>query len=104
MMHEGVTADEDDDVLARRLARFIFHKVGDDRMHRSIAFKVGTALVESRCSRVELDELLEAVEAKRLSGELDCSGAYFVTSIKRIFQREEIPWRKRKRLDPTAPQ
>lgn len=75
-----------------QIARHIMHKVGDAKMHPSISMKVARALIDNRVSRSEIDELLDIVERKRETGELRKPGAYFVTSVKRIFQREEVPW------------
>ena len=80
--------------ITRQLASLVSNKVNDAKMHPSIAWRVARLLVDQRLSRSEIDELLDTVETKRLSGELVSPGAYFVASIKRIYAREEIPWRE----------
>ncbi len=78
--------------VIRRIARHVLEKVGDAKMHHVVAMRVARALVDHKISRAEVDELLDIVEAKRKRGELRSPGAYFVTSIKRIFERAEVIW------------
>ena len=96
------TADRtEDDPLGltwvRKMAGAIRMDVGDPLMHPSIPAKVARALWEKRLTVDEVAELCDIVRTKRQAGELDSPGAYFVASIKRMFQRHEITWRKVKR-------
>jgi hypothetical protein len=81
----------------RKMAGAIRMDVGDPLMHPSIPMKVARALWEKRLTIDEVAELCDIVRTKRQAGELDSPGAYFVASIKRMFQRHEIPWRQPRR-------
>jgi hypothetical protein len=61
-------------------------------MHPTIPTKVARALVKRRDLLEEISELLDTVRAKREKGQIHKPGAYFLSSVRRIFQREEIPW------------
>lgn len=74
----------------RTVAQEIVEVVRDPRMHASIPLKVARAVVERRVSPMEVGEVLEAIEANRST--IRCTGAYFVACVKRIFQRNEVPW------------
>ena len=76
-----------------KIARKIMVVVGDPTVHRSTPVKLARAVVERRVSPEEVGYMLDTITAKRMSGELDSPGAYFITSVKRLFQRHEIPWR-----------
>jgi len=76
----------------RKCARAIMRSVGDPEMHPSIPTKVARAVVERKLSPESIAELCDIIEAKRKAGQLEKPGAYFVASIKRLFQRNDIPW------------
>lgn len=76
----------------RTIARQIADAVRDPKMHPTIAMKVARAVATRRISPDELIQILDYVVAKRVAGELRSPGAYFVTSIKRVFQANEVPW------------
>lgn len=76
----------------RNLATQIQNAVGDPRMHTSIPTRVARAIVDRQISASELAEILDIVADQRRKGRLRSPGAYFVTSIKRVFQRNEVPW------------
>jgi hypothetical protein len=78
----------------RKMVGAIRLDVGDPLMHPSIPTKVARALWERRLSLEEVAELLDIVRTKRLAGELGSPGAYFTASVKRMFQRNDIPWRQ----------
>ena len=96
VMHQRVEqlVSSSPEKIVRELAAMVSNRVNDAKMHPSIAWRVARLLVEQKLSRSEIDELLDTVETKRLSGELVSPGAYFVVSIKRIYAREEIAWRE----------
>lgn len=77
---------------ARTIARQIIEIVRDPKMHHSIPLRVGRAIADRQLNPSELKEILDIVLTQRLAGRLRSPGAYFVTSIKRVFQRNEIPW------------
>jgi hypothetical protein len=81
----------------RNVARKIMCVVGDARMHPSIAYRAARAAVEHRLSPEELIELCDIIEVKRSRNELNSPGAYFTASLKRLFQRHEIPWQQPRR-------
>ncbi|MCH8923073.1 MAG: hypothetical protein IIA67_08005 [Planctomycetes bacterium] len=87
---EDLVGHED---VTRKLAAWVYFKVGDVNMNRVISDRVARLLQDHLLQRSEIDELLDTVETKRKSGELRKPGAYFVVSLKRIYQREEISWR-----------
>jgi hypothetical protein len=96
------TADRNDDdplgsEYVRKIVGAIRADVGDPLMHPSIPTNVARALWERRLSIDEVAELCDIVRTKRLAKELESPGAYFVASIKRMFQRNDIPWRQPKR-------
>lgn len=74
------------------MARAISNAVHDPKMHPSIAIKVARAVVERKVSPNEIAELCDIIKAKRMAGQLRSPGAYFVTSVRRIFQAAEILW------------
>jgi hypothetical protein len=76
-----------------QMARKIMTVVADPTVHRSIPVKLARAVVERKISPDEVAYMLDTIAAKRMSGELDRPGAYFIVSVKRLFQRHEIPWR-----------
>lgn len=76
----------------RLVARQIQDAVGDPRMHPTIPMKVARAAIERKISITELCELVDYIAAKRQAGELRSPGAYFVTSIRRVFQANEVTW------------
>jgi hypothetical protein len=76
----------------RTMARAIMQAVGDPNMHPTIPTKVARAVVERRVLPDEIANLCDTIDAKRKSGQLRKPGAYFLSSVRRIFQREEIPW------------
>jgi hypothetical protein len=97
----GLTRHTERDPLGtdavRDLARAIHRAVNDPKMHPKIAMRVARVTWEGLLSRADLKELLDIVETKRRAKQLDSPGAYFVASIKRLFQRNDIPWREPKR-------
>lgn len=76
----------------RSVARSILDAVRDPKMHPSIAMRVARAITDGRLPKSELAEILDIIVALRTSGRVRSPGAYFMTSIKRLFQRNEIPW------------
>jgi hypothetical protein len=90
---ESTEADPLGTDAVNTIARKIMVVVGDPTLHRSIPVKVARALVERRVSPNEIAELCDIITAKRASRELERPGAYFITCVKRLFQRHEIPWR-----------
>lgn len=77
----------------RSLARQICDAVRDPAMHPSIPMKAARAVVDGKVDPAELVELLDIIanmHARRAFKK--SAGAYFVTSLKRIFQRCEVPW------------
>ena len=96
---EKTEADPFGTDAVRTMARAIMRSVGDHDMHPSIPTKVARAIVERKLSPNEVAELCDIIEAKRKAGQLERPGAYFVTSIKRLFQRNDIPWYQPNRSD-----
>jgi hypothetical protein len=76
----------------RNVARAIMRAVGDPKMHHSIPTKVARAVVDRKIGPGELAEVCDIIEAKRKAGQLEKPGAYFLVSMKRLFQRNEVPW------------
>jgi hypothetical protein len=76
----------------RNCARAMMRAVADQKMHPSIPTRVARAVVERKVSPHEIAELCDLIEAKRKAGQLRQPGAYFLVSVRRIFQREEITW------------
>jgi len=76
----------------REIARSIMRAIGDPNMHPMIATRVARAVIERKVSPDEIATLCDTVECKRKAGQLRVPGAYFLQSVRRIFQREEIPW------------
>ncbi len=75
----------------RTLAREIADAVRDPKMHPSIAMKAARAIVDRRISPGELTEVLDHICSHRRT--INSTGAYFCSCLKRIFQRNEVPWR-----------
>lgn len=75
------------------MARKIMNIVADPTVHRSIPIRLARAVVERKIPPDDVAYLCDAILAKRTSGELGSPGAYFIVSVKRLFQRYEIPWR-----------
>lgn len=77
----------------RQLARQICDVVKDPAMHPSVPMRAARAVVDGKVDPAELVELLDIMSAMHARRAFKKSpGAYFVTSIKRIFQRNEVPW------------
>ena len=74
----------------KRLARQIMVAVSDPKMHHSIPMKAARAVVDGKVDPAELKELLDIIVAKGRT--INTPGAYFCSSLKRIFQRCEVPW------------
>jgi hypothetical protein len=74
----------------RAVARQIMDTVRDPKMHPSIAMRVARAISEKKLNPSELVEILDCMTAQ--GSRINSRGAYFVTSIKRAFQRNEITW------------
>jgi hypothetical protein len=77
----------------RAVARQIQETVRDPKMAPSIAMKVARAVTERKLNPSELTEILDAIAAIHARrGFTKGPGAYFVSCIRRAFQRNEIPW------------
>lgn len=74
------------------LAREVLRAVGDPKMHPGIAMRAARAVVDGKMETQELTEMLDIIASQRKAGRLRSPGAYFVTSLKRAFQRNEIAW------------
>jgi hypothetical protein len=77
------------------MARKIMAAVGDPTLHFSIPVRVARAIEQGLLSPQEVGEVCDIIIAKNRNKELERPGAYFITSMKRLFQRHEIPWRNR---------
>lgn len=95
-LRDQLFQSEDDELGLRRcrqLARQICDVVRDPAMHPSVPTRAARAVVDGRVDPAELVELLDVIGAMHARRAFKKSpGAYFVTSIKRIFQRNEVPW------------
>lgn len=99
-LRRGTYRTEEDPLgtdAVRKVARKILCVVGDARMHPSIAYRAARAFVERRLQPEEIIELCDIIEIKRSRNELNSPGAYFTASLKRLFQRHEIPWQQPRR-------
>ncbi len=76
----------------RECARAIMRAVDDTKMHPSIPTKVARAVVERQISPGEIASLCDIIQAKRKAGELNSPGAYFLSSVRRIFRAADITW------------
>lgn len=76
----------------RAVARQIADAVRDPDMNPKIPLKIARDFAERKINASELAPLLESIIAGRMTGRINRPGAYFVTSIKRLYQKHEIPW------------
>lgn len=90
-MVEKLRDDLLDTDATKQMTRSILSTVQDPKMHPGIAAKAANAVASGKLSAHELREVLESIVRNRKS--IDCRGAYFVSCLKRLFQRHEIPWR-----------
>lgn len=78
----------------RTVARKLATVVADPTVHPSIFVRVARAVVQRRVSPEEVARLCDTIMAKHRAGEFEKSaGAYFITSVMRMFKRNQVPWR-----------
>lgn len=75
-----------------QIAREVLRAVGDPKMHPGVAMRAARAVADGKLETQELTEMLDIIASQRKAGRLRSPGAYFVVSLKRSFQRNEIPW------------
>jgi hypothetical protein len=80
----------------RAVARQIANTVRDEKMAPSITMKVARAVAERKLNASELTEVLDSISTiyarSGRAGFKVAPGAYFVSCMRRAFQRNEIPW------------
>ena len=75
-----------------QIARSIMDDVGDVDMHGSIPTKVARAIFENRIPFGEVAVVCDIIRSKRKSRQLDKPGAYFLSSMRRLFRKHDLKW------------
>lgn len=76
----------------RNCARELVRAIADKDMHPSIPLRVARAIVERQVSVHSVNEICDHIEAKRMAGELKKPGAYFLSSVRRLFYANGVEW------------
>lgn len=84
--------DADPFTKIRAYAQSIIADVGDPDMHPSIPTKVARALVDCNLTITEVAEVTAIIRRKREAGQLDKPGAYFLSSMRRLFRKHDLTW------------
>lgn len=75
-----------------RICRMIREAVADPTVHHSIDDRIAAAAAAGTIPAEELAKTLAHIRQRRIAGQLQSPGAYWVAITKRLCQRYEIPW------------